>query len=79
MGLIKRAWSFLATSTAYIVLKQVIVCASVASRPCSLRLLSAGKRIQEEARLQLLHRLESPVTNPLPGHTRLETTAGGQV
>ena len=56
------AWSFFATSTAYIVLEQVIICAGCAAGPRSL----PRKRIQEKARFELLHRLESPVTNPLP-------------
>ena len=69
------AWSFFATSTAYIVLEQVIICIGCTAGPCSL----PRKRIQEKARLQLLHRLESPVTNPLPRQARMEATAGGHV
>ena len=69
------AWSFFATSTAYIVLEQVIICVRCAAGPGSL----PRKRIQEKARLQLLHRLESPVTNPLPRQARMKATAGGHV
>ena len=69
------AWSFFATSTAYIVLEQVIIRVGCAAGTGSL----PRKRIQEKARLELLHRLESPVTNPLPRQARMEATAGGHV
>ena len=62
IGRVERACSFFATSTAYIVLEQVIICTGCAAGPRSL----PRKRIQEKARFELLHRLESPVTNPLP-------------